>query len=99
MYKINPKPCVQLHTPVKEVITEISRNRLGCTVVLTEDKQLAGIITDGDVRRMLEQHDNISHLKAGDIYSKKPKTITPQTLAIEALNVMKKYDITQYSAG
>jgi arabinose-5-phosphate isomerase len=95
MYKINPKPCVQLHTAVKEVITEISRNRLGCTAVLDEDKKLAGIITDGDVRRMLEQHDNISHLQAKDIYSGKPKTVQPQTLAIEALQLMKKHDITQ----
>lgn len=95
MYKINPKPCVQLHTPVKEVITEISRNRLGCTVVLDEANNLMGIITDGDVRRMLEQHDNISQLQAKDIYSKSPKTIAPQALAVEALNVMKKHDITQ----
>jgi arabinose-5-phosphate isomerase len=95
MYKINPKPCVQLHTPVKEVITEISRNRLGCTVVLDETNNLIGIVTDGDVRRMLEQYDNISQLKAKDIYSKNPKIVTPQTLAIEALNVMKKHDITQ----
>jgi arabinose-5-phosphate isomerase len=95
LYKINPKPCVQLHTPVKEVITEISRNRLGCTVVLDEANNLMGIITDGDVRRMLEQHDNISRLQAKDMYSKNPKTIAPQTLAIEALNLMKKHDITQ----
>jgi arabinose-5-phosphate isomerase len=95
MYKINPKPCVQLTTPVKEVITEISRNRLGCTAVLDEANSLIGIITDGDVRRMLEQHDNISLLQAKDIYSKHPKIIAPQALAIEALNVMKKHDITQ----
>ena len=95
MYKINPKPCVHLHTPVKEVITEISRNRLGCTAVLDEANNLIGIVTDGDVRRMLETHDNISQLQAEDIYSKNPKTIHSQTLAIEALNVMKKHDITQ----
>jgi len=95
MYKINGKPCVQLDASMKEVITEISRNRLGCTAVLDETQQLAGIITDGDVRRMLEQHDNISQLQAKDIYSKRPKTIAPQALAIEALQLMKKYDITQ----
>ncbi len=95
MYKLNPQPCVQLHTPVKEVISEISGNRLGCTAVLNEAQQLAGIITDGDVRRMLEQHDNISLLQAKDMYAANPKTIAPQALAIEALNVMKKYDITQ----
>jgi arabinose-5-phosphate isomerase len=68
---------------------------LGCTVVLDEANNLMGIITDGDVRRMLEQHDNISQLQAKDIYSKSPKTIAPQALAVEALNVMKKHDITQ----
>lgn len=95
IYKINAKPCVQLDTPVKEVINEISRSRLGCTAVLDNANNLIGIITDGDVRRMLEQHDNISQLRAEDIYSKKPKTIAPQALAIEALQVMKKNDITQ----
>jgi arabinose-5-phosphate isomerase len=95
MYKINPSPCVQLQTPVKEVITEISRNRLGCTAVLDEANNLIGIITDGDVRRMLEQHDNISQLQAKDIYSRNPKTILSQALAVEALNLMKRYDITQ----
>jgi arabinose-5-phosphate isomerase len=95
MYKINPKPCVQLQTPVKEVITEISRNRLGCTAVLDEANNLIGIVTDGDVRRMLEQHDNISQLQAKDIYSRNPKTILSQALAVEALNLMKRYDITQ----
>ena len=95
IYKINPKPCVQMHTPVKEVITEISRNRLGCTAVLDEANKLMGIITDGDVRRMLEQYDNISLLQAKDIYSKHPKTIAPQALAIGALQLMKKHDITQ----
>ncbi len=95
LYKTNAKPCVRLSAPVKEVIVEISRNRLGCTAVLGESEQLTGIITDGDVRRMLELHDNISRLQAKDIYSGHPKTIAPQTLAIEALEVMKRHDITQ----
>ncbi len=95
MYKINPKPCVHLQTPVKQVITEISRSRLGCTAVLDEANNLIGIVTDGDVRRMLEQHDNISQLQAKDIYSGNPKTIPSQALAVEALNLMKRFDITQ----
>lgn len=95
IYKINPKPCVHLHTPVKEVIMEISRNRLGCTAVLDDANRLIGIVTDGDVRRMLEQHDNISQLQAKDIYSRNPKAIAPQALAIEAFALMKQHDITQ----
>jgi len=95
IYKINSKPCVQLRTPVKEVIMEISRNRLGCTAVLDDANRLIGIVTDGDVRRMLEQHDNISQLQAKDIYSRNPKAIAPQALAIEALTLMKQHDITQ----
>jgi len=95
IYKINSKPCVQLRTPVKEVIMEISRNRLGCTAVLDDANRLIGIVTDGDVRRMLEQHDNISQLQAKDIYSRNPKAIAPQALAIEAFALMKQHDITQ----
>ena len=95
MYKINPKPCVQLHTPVKEVITEISRNRLGCTAVLDEANNLIGIVTDGDVRRMLEQHDNISQFRQKIFIQEILRLYHPQALAIEALNLMKKHDITQ----
>lgn len=95
LYKNNPKPQVQLATTVKQVITEISRSRLGCTAVIDEKGALLGIITDGDVRRMLENNDNISQLQAKDIYSKNPRTITPHTLAVAALDLMKKHDITQ----
>lgn len=95
LYKINEKPEVFLETPVKKVINEISGKRLGCTAVIDGENKLIGIITDGDIRRMLEKTDNISTVAAKDIFSAKPKTISPQTLATEALDMMKAYDITQ----
>lgn len=95
VYKSNEKPMVYLSTPVKAVISEISRKRLGCTAVVTENETLLGIITDGDIRRMLEKIDNISSITAADIYSAHPKTIAPQTLATDAFEIMKVNDITQ----
>ena len=95
LYKINEKPQVFFTTSIKAVISEISGKRLGCTAVVTEENKLAGIITDGDIRRMLEKTDNISHITAQDIYSKHPKTSLPGTLATEAFEMMKVYDITQ----
>ncbi len=95
LYKINEKPQVLLTTPVKAIISEISRKRLGCTAVVDENETLLGIITDGDIRRMLEKTDNISSVTAFDIYSKNPKSIAPQTLATEAFEIMKRSDITQ----
>ena len=77
-----------------EVIIEISQNRLGVTAVLN-DKKLAGIITDGDLRRMLENEKDISSLCAKDIMSKNPKTINIDSLAYEALNYMQKHNINQ----
>ena len=95
LYKINEKPQVFLSTPVKAIIGEISGKRLGCTAVVNENGELIGIITDGDVRRMLEKWDNISHLTALDIYAKHPQKILPGTLATEAFDMMKARDITQ----
>ncbi len=95
VYKINEKPQVQLSTPIKAIISEISSKRLGCTAVIREDGELQGIITDGDIRRMLEKTDTISGITAADVYSRNPKTILPQTLATEAFEIMKAHDITQ----
>ncbi len=95
VYKINAKPQVYLSTPVKAVISEISGKRVGCTAVINENKEVIGIITDGDIRRMLEKTDNISSLTAQHIYSTHPKKILPQTLATEAFEIMKMRDITQ----
>jgi arabinose-5-phosphate isomerase len=91
----NSKPAVKKDTKIKEVITDISKNRLGATVITDENNKVLGIITDGDIRRMLEQHDNIQHLIAQDIYHTNPVTIAPNALAVEALAIMEQKDISQ----
>lgn len=95
IYKLNAKPKVQQTSTLKEVIIQISQGRLGATVVLNVSGNVIGIITDGDVRRMLEKTDQISAITATDILSQHPKTIQADVLAIEALEVLKKFDISQ----
>ncbi len=92
--KENLKPKVDKNTLVKEVIVEISKNMLGVSPVMDQNKVI-GIITDGDIRRMLNQFDDISNLKAIDIMTASPKTITSSTLAVEVLSLMQKHNITQ----
>ena len=93
--KQNTQPSVQASTSIKEVIIAISKSRMGATVVLDESGAIIGMITDGDIRRMLEQHNSIQDLKAADIFHKKPITISSNTLAIEAFDLMKMHDISQ----
>ncbi len=90
----NPKPSISPNASVKDVIIEISKNRLGAVVVET-DKQICGIITDGDIRRMLEGNLNLTTIKATDIMSKNPKSIEKDELALTALEIIKKNNITQ----
>ena len=92
---VNPKPMVNESTSLKEVILTISKNRLGATAVVDNNNDVAGIITDGDIRRMLEEHNSIQDLKAADIYHKAPITISPNALAVEALALMEQKDISQ----
>lgn len=94
IYKNNEKPKVKVDDSIKNVIFEISSKRLGATAVLKSGK-LAGIITDGDLRRMMERNENISKLKAAHIMNKKPKTIASTALAIDALQVMRDKNISQ----
>jgi arabinose-5-phosphate isomerase len=91
----NTKPSVKLNTSLKEVILTISKNRLGATSVINEANNVVGIITDGDIRRMLEQHNTIQQLTAADIYHKSPITIGADALAVEALALMQEKDISQ----
>jgi len=95
LYAVNAKPAVLDSASLKEVIIAISAGRLGATAVLDEANKATGIITDGDVRRMLETTDNLSRVKAADILSLHPKTIQPGALAIEALERMREADISQ----
>jgi len=87
-------PKVNSNASINEVIIEISQNRLGVTAVLN-DKKLAGIITDGDLRRMLENEKDISSLCAKDIMSRDPKITKPDDLAYNALKEMEQNNITQ----
>jgi len=91
----NTKPAVLLNTSLKEVITTISKNRLGATAVIDEQQKVLGIITDGDIRRMLEQHTTIQDLTAAAIYHASPITISPNLLAVEAADLMQQKDISQ----
>ncbi len=91
----NEKPKVLPGAGLKEVIVEITEKRLGVTAVVDEAGKLSGIITDGDLRRMLEKSSDIGAIKAKDIASTTPKTIAPDTLAVEALDVLRKNDISQ----
>jgi arabinose-5-phosphate isomerase len=91
----NEKPRVYLDDDIRKVILEISSKRLGATAVLDDNENLIGIITDGDLRRMLEAGGSLEHLKAADIMTANPKTIQQDELAVQALAVMRKYSITQ----
>lgn len=91
----NEKPKVLPTQSLKEVIVEMTQKRLGITAVVDTDNKLIGIITDGDLRRMLEKNTAIDSIKAGDIMTTTPKTIEPDKLAVEALNLLRKNEITQ----
>jgi arabinose-5-phosphate isomerase len=95
IYPNHELPIVQENSTVKEVIIEISSKRLGATAVVQENQALTGIITDGDVRRMLNQYDNFSGLTAKDIMTISPKSVSPDAYAVEALQIMQEKNITQ----
>ena len=88
-------PKVFANQTITEVIIEISSKRLGATAVVDENNNLLGIITDGDLRRMLEKNTHIADVVASDIMSKNPKTISRNELAIRAFEQMEKNSITQ----
>ncbi len=93
--KMNKKPQVKEQSSLKEVIMEITNKRLGLTAVLNESESLTGVITDGDLRRMLEKSSDLELTLAKDIMSLDPKTIEGDALAVDALAKMKKNNITQ----
>lgn len=94
IYTNNPAPKVSADEDIKQVILTISSNRLGATAVI-EKEELIGIITDGDLRRMLLNNKNINGMIAKDIMSKHPKTTDKSTMAVEALALMKQHNISQ----
>lgn len=94
MLDVTHKPSVSPNSSIKEVIFEISAKRLGVTAVI-ENEKVVGIITDGDIRRMLNQNDTFTHLTAKDIMTKNPKMIQSSTMVAEALNILEDFSITQ----
>lgn len=90
----NLKPEVAINADVKSVIVEISEKMLGVTAVIEKNK-VVGVITDGDIRRMLNKYDNIASLTAKDIMSSNPKTIQADVLAVKALETMQDMGISQ----
>jgi len=94
LYINNEKPCVRPDASIKEVIIEITKNRLGAVTVILEE-EICGIITDGDIRRMMEKYDSVGHLQAKDIMYNAPRTIESEELAVNALAMMRANNITQ----
>jgi len=88
------KPKVDINATIKEVIISISSSKHGITVI-TENEKIKGVITDGDLRRMLSERDSISGIFARDIMSKNPKTIEKSALAKEAMQILKQNNIGQ----
>jgi arabinose-5-phosphate isomerase len=95
--KKNSKPLVRISSSIFDVIQEISSNRLGATVVMDKMK-VKGIITDGDLRRMLQSAKDISKICAKDIMNTSPKIIDFKSTAVDALEIMKKHNISQLIA-
>jgi arabinose-5-phosphate isomerase len=97
VYPQNERPVVRPGTDIHQVILEMTSKRLGCAVVETDAGSAVGIITDGDIRRMLEHLDggDFSKLKAADVMTANPKTIGKDELAVKALELMRRHSITQ----
>lgn len=94
IYINNEVPRVDLNTEIRQVIMEISAKRLGATAVMDKGK-MVGIITDGDLRRMLEKNELIAGIRAQDIMTPDPKAIRADSLVVEALALMRNHNITQ----
>lgn len=93
--KQHEKPSVHLNDDIRTLIPEMTGKRLGACAVLDEQEQLCGMITDGDIRRMLENHVQLEGIKAADIMNTQPKTIEGAALAVDALEQMRNHHISQ----
>jgi arabinose-5-phosphate isomerase len=94
LYITNEKPEVGRDTDIRKVIMVISSSRLGATAVIDQQK-LVGIVTDGDLRRMLEKNPDITGITATDIMTSNPKTIESSAMVVDALELMRRHNITQ----
>ncbi len=95
LYPQNEKPAVDIDSDIKTIIMEMTSKRLGATAVLDKNNIIRGIITDGDLRRMLKTNTDLNKITAKDIMTSSPKTIKSDTLAVLALEIMRNNSITQ----
>lgn len=95
MYTSNEQPFVSPEADLRKIIVSISRGRLGITAVIDDRKKVLGVVTDGDLRRMLEKDLSFDKVLAKDIMTADPKTVEPEALAVDALDRMRRADITQ----
>lgn len=95
LYPHNARPVVHLTDSLRHTILEMTSKRLGATAVLDDDGHLKGIITDGDLRRMLERDIDFRQLQAHQLMTTSPKTIQKDAMAVEALTLMRHHSITQ----
>jgi arabinose-5-phosphate isomerase len=98
MHSGDKLPAVKIGAPFKDVIYEISSKRLGVTVVFDDNGKLAGVVTDGDLRRAFERHKDVLSSRVEEIMAKNPKEISENALAAEALRLMESYSITSLVA-
>ncbi len=87
-------PAVSIHADMTKALAEIDRVGIGVTLVQDEEKRLIGIITDGDIRRLITQKKNIFSLLVSDVMTHGPRTLSPDSPAYNALNIMEKHEIT-----
>jgi arabinose-5-phosphate isomerase len=95
LYTYNAKPAISITSGLKEIIVEISKGRLGATAVIDNNRKVLGVVTDGDLRRMLEKSDSLDNITAQDIFNPHPKLILPGELAVNALDLLRCHDISQ----
>jgi arabinose-5-phosphate isomerase len=95
LFPANAVPKVLENASIKEIILEMTSNRLGATAVINERSSLVGIITDGDLRRMLNKHENFTHIFAKDIMNPSPTVVQTDDYAVHALRIMQEKNITQ----
>lgn len=95
LYALHERPAIPLHAGLQEIILEITSKRLGATAVLDDNDQLLGIITDGDLRRMLQRGADFNNIHASDLLVRHAKSIAPDALAVDALALMRQHSISQ----
>ena len=94
MIKGDMVPLISERAPMEEAIKIVDRFKLGAALILSANETLAGIITDGDIRRFITSHTTIANSTVEDVMTINPQTTTPDTPAYDALNIMEKYQIT-----